>query len=113
MPDPSQERMLRVKDTMAIVDGEGNNIAEVKKKMFTPLCDRWTVKVLDGPDIDVEGNILDFEYQMNEGRKKIAQVSKKFFRVRDCYGVDIAPDQEDIYILAVTAALENMARIVS
>jgi len=29
--------------------------------------------------------------------------------VRYSYGVDIVPDQENIYILAVTSALENMA----
>jgi uncharacterized protein YxjI len=39
------------------------------------------------------------------------QVSRKFVRVRDSYGVDIAPGQDDIYILASIAALENMARM--
>ena len=59
--------------------------------------------------MDVQGNILDHEYEIKEGHRKIAQVSKKWFRVRDTYGVEIAPDQEDIFILAVTVALDNMA----
>lgn len=104
-----QERMLRIKDTMAIEDGEGNPIAEVKKALITPLRDRWTVKVRNGPDMDVQGNILDHEYEIKEGRRKIAQVSKKWFRVRDTYGVEIAPDQEDVVLLAITVALDNMA----
>ena len=104
-----QERMLRIKDVMAIEDGEGNKIAEVKKALITPLRDRWTVKIRSGPDLDVQGNILDHEYEIKEGRRKIAQVSKKWFRVRDTYGVEIAPDQEDVVILAVTVALDNMA----
>jgi uncharacterized protein YxjI len=104
-----QERMLRVKDTMAIEDGEGNKVAEVKKALITPVRDRWTVKIRGGPDLDVQGNILDHEYEIKEGRRKIAQVSKKWFRVRDTYGVEIAPDQEDVVILAVTVALDNMA----
>jgi uncharacterized protein YxjI len=41
--------------------------------------------------------------------EKIAQGSKKWFHVRDTYGVEIAPDQEDIVILAVTVALDQMA----
>ena len=104
-----QEQLLRIKDVMAIEDGHGNRIAEVKKALITPLRDRWTVKIRNGPDLDVQGNILDHEYEIKEGRRKIAQVSKKWFRVRDTYGVEIAPDQEDVIILAVTVALDNMA----
>jgi uncharacterized protein YxjI len=104
-----QERMLRVKDVMAIEDGDGNKVAEVKKALITPLRDRWTVKIRSGPDLEVQGNILDHEYEIKEGRRKVAQVSKKWFRVRDTYGVEVAPDQEDVVILAVTVALDNMA----
>ena len=104
-----QERMLRIKDVMAIEDGRGNKIAEVKKALITPLRDRWTVKIRDGADLDVQGNILDHEYEITEGRRKVAEVSKKWFRVRDTYGVEVAPDQEDAVILAVTVALDNMA----
>ena len=104
-----QERMLRIKDVMAIEDGRGNKVAEVKKALITPLRDRWTVKIRDGADLDVQGNILDHEYEIKEGRRKVAEVSKKWFRVRDTYGVEIAPDQEDVLILAVTVALDQMA----
>lgn len=103
-----QERMLRVKDVMAIEDASGKKIGEVKKALITPLRDRWTVKLKDGPDLDVQGNILDHEYEIKEGHRKVAQVSKRWFRVRDTYGVEVAPDQEDILILAITVALDQM-----
>ena len=57
----------------------------------------------------MQGNILDHEYEIKEGRRKVAQVSKKWFRVRDTYGVEVAPDQENVLILAVTVALDQMA----
>lgn len=104
-----QERMLTIKDSMAIEDAQGKEVARVKKALITPLRDRWTVKIKDGPDLDVQGNILDHEYEIKEGRRKVAQVSKKWFRVRDTYGVEIAPDQEDVIILAITVALDQMA----
>ena len=104
-----QERMLRIKDVMAIEDGSGNKVAEVKKALIAPLRDRWTVKLRNGPDLEVQGNILDHEYEISEGRRKVAQVSKKWFRIRDTYGVEVAPDQEDVLILAVTVALDQMA----
>jgi uncharacterized protein YxjI len=104
-----QERMLRVKETMNVEDANGNTAAVVKKALITPLRDRWKIKIGDGPDLDVQGNILDHEYKIEEGRNKIAEVSKKWFRVRDTYGVEIEPGQNDVLILAATVAIDMMA----
>jgi uncharacterized protein YxjI len=104
-----QERMLRVKDTMEIEDAQGRRVALIKKALISPIRDRWTVKIKDGPDLDVKGNILDHEYKIGEGRDRVAEVSKKWFRIRDTYGVEIAPGQDDIVILAVTVAIDQMA----
>jgi uncharacterized protein YxjI len=104
-----QERMLRVKDSMEVEDPSGRQIAMVKKAMITPVRDRWTVKVKGGPDLEVKGNILDHEYTIGEGRDKVAEVSKKWFRIRDTYGVEIEPGQDDVLILAVTACIDQMA----
>ena len=63
----------------------------------------------DGPDLEVKGNILDHEYTIGEGRGKVAQVSKKWFRIRDSYGVEIDEGQDDVVILAVTVCIDQMA----
>jgi uncharacterized protein YxjI len=104
-----QERMLRVKDSMEIEGPHGEQLAMVKKALITPLRERWVVKIKGGPDLDVQGNILDHEYSIGEGRDKVAEVSKKWFRVRDSYGVSIDPGQEDIIILAVAVCIDEMA----
>jgi uncharacterized protein YxjI len=104
-----QERMLHIRDTMEIEGPDGRHIATVKKALITPLRERWTVDVADGPDLDVQGNILDHEYTIEEGRHKVAEVSKKWFRVRDTYGVEIEPGQEDVLILAAVVVLDEMA----
>ena len=101
-----QERMLRIKDSMEIEGPDGRRLAMVKKALIAPLRDRWAVSVADGPDLDVQGNLLDYEYTIGEGRDKIAEVSKKWFRVADTYGVEIEPGQNDVLILAVAVALE-------
>jgi uncharacterized protein YxjI len=104
-----QERMLRVRDTMEIDDASGHSAATIKKALINPLRDRWTVKVANGPDLNVQGNLLDHEYTIGEGRDKVAEVSKKWFRVADSYGVEVEPGQNDVLILAVTAAIDQMA----
>ncbi len=103
-----QEKKVRVKDTMNIEGPDGKTLASVKKALITPVRDRWTVKIGNGPDLDVQGNIVDHEYKIEAGRTKVAEVSKKWFRVRDTYGVEIAPGQNDIVILAVTVAIDMM-----
>lgn len=104
-----QEKIVRIKDTMTIEGPNGESLATVKKALITPLRDRWTVKVGDGPDLQVQGNILDHQYTIGEGRDKIAEVSKRWFRLADTYGVQIEPGQNDIVILAVTVAVDMMA----
>ncbi len=104
-----QERKVRVKDSMEVEDAHGHQVAMVKKALVSPVRDRFTVKIKDGPDLEVKGNILDHEYTIGEGHHKVAEVSKKWFRVRDSYGVEIEPEQEDIVILAVTVCIDQMA----
>ena len=104
-----QERKVRVKDTMAVEDPDGNNMATVKKAIISPVRDRWVVKIGNGPDLKVQGNILDHEYSIGEGRDKVAEISKKWFRVRDSYGVQVEPDYDDLLILAITVAVDMMA----
>jgi uncharacterized protein YxjI len=104
-----QKRVARVRDSMEIEDAHGNRIAMVKKALISPLRDRWAVTIGDGPDLDVQGNVLDHEYTFTDGRTPVATVSKKWFRVADTYGVEIAPDQDPVVVLAVTVAVDMMA----
>jgi uncharacterized protein YxjI len=104
-----QERMLRVKDSMEVEDAGGQRVAMVKKALITPIRERWSVNVKGGPDLEVQGNILDHEYTIGEGRDRVAEVSKKWFRLRDTYGVEIDPGQDDALILAVAVCIDEMA----
>jgi uncharacterized protein YxjI len=104
-----QEKMLRIKDTMEIERG-GRTVATVKKALISPLRDRFDVTIEGASDWDVQGNIVDHEYEIKSGRDKVAEVSKKWFRVRDTYGVEIEPGQDAGLVLAVTVAIDEMRR---
>ena len=103
-----QERMLRIKDSMEVKGPHGERLAIVKKALISPLRDRFTVKIMGGPDLDVKGNILDHEYTIGAGRDTVAEVSKKWFRIRDSYGVQVHPDQDDAIILAIAICIDQM-----
>ncbi|MEU2632998.1 LURP-one-related family protein, partial [Kitasatospora sp. NPDC007106] len=104
-----QSRPLRIKDSMAIDDAEGHRVAVVKKAVISPVRDRWTIKQEDGDDLTVDGNVVDHEYTIERDGYKIAEVSKKWFRVRDTYAVDIGPDADHTTVLAAAVAIDSMA----
>jgi uncharacterized protein YxjI len=104
-----QERLLAIKDTMVVEDPEGHQMAVIKKGLIAPLGDHWTVTVRGGPDLDVQGNILDHEYSIMQRRNKIAEVSKKWLSLTDTYGVEIDAGQNDILILALAIAIDMMS----
>jgi uncharacterized protein YxjI len=103
-----QEKMLRVRETMEI-ERHGDTLATVKKAKIAPLRERYAVEVRHGDDLDVQGNIVDHEYTIERGREKVAEVSKRWFRARDTYGIEIASGQDDALIVAVAACLERMS----
>jgi uncharacterized protein YxjI len=105
-----QEKMLRIKDTMEIEAAGGGTAATIKKALISPLRDRWTVDLPGGEDWQIQGNILDHEYRIEKGTEKVAEISKRWFRIRETYGVEIAPGQNDALVLAITAAMDQMAR---
>lgn len=102
-----QEKVVRVKDTMDIARG-GKTIATVKQALVTPIRGRFSINVVGGPDMNAEGNILGHEFTIEQGGRQIAEISKKWFRIRDSYGVDIQPGQDDALILTITVVIDQM-----
>jgi uncharacterized protein YxjI len=102
-----QERKLRVRDTMAI-ERDGDTVATIHKALITPLRERFKVELAHGGEYDVKGNIVDHEYKFERDGREVAHVSKRWFRVRDTYGVEIEPGQDDVLILAATVAIDQM-----
>jgi uncharacterized protein YxjI len=103
-----QERMLRVKDAMAI-ERDGQKIAEVKKDLINIVRDEFKVDLQGrGNDLEVRGNILAHEYEITQDGRKVAEVSKKWVRVRETYTVDVEPGQDDALLLAVAICVDQM-----
>jgi uncharacterized protein YxjI len=103
-----QEKKLRIRDTMEIERG-GRKVATVKKALITPLRERFSIEVEGGDDLEAKGNIVDHEYKIERDGDKVAEVSKRWFRIRDTYGIEIAPGQDEALVLAVTVCIDRMA----
>jgi uncharacterized protein YxjI len=100
-----QERKLRLKETM-VIERNGQRIASIQKALVTPMRDRFEVAVAGGPPLHVQGNIVDHEYEITRNGAPVATASKRWFRVRDTYGVEVMPEEDHAFVLAVVAAID-------
>lgn len=103
-----QERKITVRDTMKIERAAGGE-ATVRKALVG-FRDRFKIEVDGAPDLSAHGNILDHEYEIESDGDTIATVSKKWFRVRETYGIEIQPGHDEALILAITVCVDAMSR---
>jgi len=104
-----QEKKLSVRDKME-VERDGKTVATIKKALVSPLRDRYSISVEGGPDLEAKGNIVDHEFEIKRDGDKVAEISKRWFRVRDTYGIEVAPDEDDAFLLACTVCIDQMGR---
>ena len=85
----------------------GKLVAVINRKAFSPLRDRFKVRIKDGgPNVRIVGNIFDHEYRFLRQGQEIARVSKKWVSVSDRYGVRVAKGEDDVLILACAAVID-------
>ena len=123
-------KVARIRDTWKLEDARGNEVALIRerklsvrnaihievdgrkatvKKALIGIRDRFHVEVEHGEDLKVKGNIVDHEYKIERDGDTIAEVSKKWLRVRDTYGVEVRDVTSTVLILAVTVAVDALA----
>jgi uncharacterized protein YxjI len=101
-----REKKLSVRDTISI---EWNGTEATVKKALIGIRDRYHIEVDGGEDLKAHGDIVDHEYEIERDGDKVAEVSKKWFRLRDTYGVEIEGDVDPVLILSITVAIDALA----
>jgi uncharacterized protein YxjI len=102
-----QEKKLSVRDKMTI---ECGSLTATVHKRLIGIRDHYVIDVDGGASLKAHGNILDHEYEIESDGDKVAEVSRKWFRVRDTYGVQLAQGQNVPLILSIAVCVDEMAR---
>jgi uncharacterized protein YxjI len=104
-----REKKLALRDSMNILRG-GKTIATVRKAWLTPFRDRFDIEVEGGDALQARGDLLDHDYQIRrQGKEVVAQISKRWFTLRDTYGIDVVEGEDDALMLAIAVAIDEMA----
>jgi uncharacterized protein YxjI len=98
-------KLAALRPTYRVTVG-GEEAAEVRKRLFTPFGDRFTIDVPGPDDLEMAGDLFDHEFTIRRGGQVVATVSKRWFSMRDTYAVDVAPGQDDLLLLASVLALD-------
>ena len=70
-----QRKLVAMRPTYQILIA-GQEAAEVRKHIFTPFGDRFTIDVPGPDDLEMRGNLLDHEFTISRGGQTVATVSK-------------------------------------
>ena len=84
----------------------GEKAAEVRKKLFTPFRDKFTIDVPGPDDLEMKGDLLDHEYVIEQDGREVAAVSKRWLTIRDTYAVQVAAGVDPLLIIASVLALD-------
>jgi uncharacterized protein YxjI len=98
-------QLVSLRETYSVSIG-GQKAAEIKKKLFTPFVDKYTIDIPGPDDLEMHGDLFDHEYSIEQGGREVASVSKKWFSFRDTYAVRVADDADHLLILASVLALD-------
>ena len=100
-----ERKLIALRPTYRIT-GQGEEVAELRKKLFSPFVDRFTIDIPGPHDLQMTGSLFEHEYTITRDDQVVATVSKRWLSLTDTYGVEIAPGEDDVLILASVLALD-------
>jgi uncharacterized protein YxjI len=84
----------------------GTDMAEVRKHLFTPFGERFTIDVPGPDDMQISGDLFSHEFTIDRNGQVVATISKRWLTVTASYAVEVAPGEDDLLILASVLALD-------
>jgi uncharacterized protein YxjI len=98
-------KLVALRPTYRIEIG-GEEAADVRKKLFTPFREKFTIDVPGPHDLEMSGDLFDHEFTIERDGHEVAAVSKRWLSIRDSYAVNIAEGENHLLILCAVLALE-------
>jgi uncharacterized protein YxjI len=85
---------------------DGKDVAEVRRHLFTPFGERFTIDVHREGEMEISGDLLSHEFTIEWDGQTVATISKRWLTVTASYTVEVAPGENDVLILASVLALD-------
>jgi uncharacterized protein YxjI len=103
-----EAKLIALQPTMNIERG-GEVVATVRKALFTLFRQHFSIEVQGGPVMQAQGDILNHEYEIESNGQAVATISKRWFTIRETYGIAIAPGQDEVLLLAAAVCIDELS----
>jgi len=98
-------KLAALRPTYQITIG-GKDVAEVRRHLFTPFGERFTIDVHGAGGMEISGDLLGHEFTIEREGQTVAAISKRWLTMTTSYAVDVAPGEDDVLVLASVLALD-------
>jgi len=85
---------------------KNNTLCASLRKEFTFFSPRLTIDS-DYGQFEIKGDLLGMDFDILAGNNFIGSISKEWFRLSDCYELNIADTADDAFFCALTIAIDN------
>lgn len=100
-----RRRLVSLRPTYHISRG-GEDIAELRTKLFAPFGPRFTLDVAGVGETEIRGDFSAHEFTMVRDDRTVATVSKRWLSMSDTYAVEVAPGEDTVLLLATVLAID-------
>jgi uncharacterized protein YxjI len=97
-----RKKLVSLRDTMT-VEREGEVLVEVRKKRLHLLHDVFRAELASGEELEIRGDIVDKEFDIEYEGERLARISRKWFTLRDAYAIGVERDDADAGMLIAIA----------
>jgi uncharacterized protein YxjI len=96
------KKMLSLRDAMT-VERDGRVLVTVKKKRLHLLHDVFRAELASGEELEIRGDIVDKEFDIEYAGERLARISRKWFSLRDAYAISVEREDADAAMLIAIA----------
>ncbi len=102
-----KQKLIALRETMTI-ERDGKVIASVRKAFIRLLRDKFVIDVKGAADMTATGSFLEHDYTIRRGSREVATISKRWFSIRDTYGIEIEPGEDIGLILGIAVIIDEV-----
>jgi uncharacterized protein YxjI len=102
-----RKKIFAMRDTMEIENANGP-VATVRPAFFSPVKHRYEIDLAGGVRLEAVGNFADKDWEIKDGHRVIGRISRRWFRIRDTYGVEVEQGVDDPLILAIAICIDRI-----
>ncbi|WP_329134287.1 LURP-one-related family protein [Streptomyces sp. NBC_01476] len=96
------KKLVSIRDAMT-VERDGQVLVTVKKKRLALLREVYRAELASGEELEVRGDLIGKEYDIEYGGERLARISRRWFSLRDAYAIDVERDDADAGMLIAIA----------